>query len=180
MKKLTRYFFNGLIFLVPVVATIYVIYIVFVKIDSLFAFPVPGAGFLITIFVITFIGFIGSNFLTKKLVHLVDLLFSRLPFIKMFYTSVKDLIGAFVGDKKGFNKPVSVTLSDGNKIQVIGFVTSEGLDALGLKDCVSVYLPQSYNFAGNLIIVPKEQVTPLSAESAEVMKFILSGGISAK
>ncbi len=178
MKRLTRYFFNGLIFLVPIVATIYVIYIVFVKIDNLFDFPVPGTGFLITIFIITFIGFIGSNFLTRRLIHLVDMIFSRLPLIKMIYTSVKDLISAFVGEKKGFNKPVAVTLLPGSNVRVIGFVTNESLNELGLTDTVAVYLPQSYNFAGNLIIVPKDQVTPLSVDSAAVMKFIVSGGIA--
>jgi uncharacterized membrane protein len=98
----------------------------------------------------------------------------------MIYTSVKDLIDAFVGDKKGFKKPVSVTLLPGSNVQVIGFVTSESLNNLGLSDCVAVYLPQSYNFAGNLIIVPKEQITPLSADSADIMKFVISGGIAAK
>jgi uncharacterized membrane protein len=180
MRKLTKYFFNGLVFLVPVVVTIYVVYIVFVKIDKLFNFPVPGVGFIITILTITAIGFIGSNFLTRKLIQLVDIIFSRLPLIKMIYTSVKDLIDAFVGDKKGFKKPVSVALSPGSNVQVIGFVTSESLNNLGLSDCVAVYLPQSFNFAGNLIIVPKEQITPLSANSADIMKFVVSGGIATK
>ncbi len=180
MKKLTKYFFNGLVFLVPVVATIYVVYLVFVKIDTLFDFPVPGLGFIITILTITAIGFIGSNFLTRKLVHIVDMIFSRLPLIKMIYTSVKDLINAFVGDKKGFKKPVSVTLLPGSNIQVIGFVTMESLNVLGISDSVAVYLPQSYNFAGNLIIVPKKQITPLSADSGDIMKFVVSGGIATK
>lgn len=177
MRKLTTYFLKGLAFLVPVVATIFVVYIVFVKIDKLFKFPIPGVGFIITIIAITAIGFIGSNFLTRKFVNSVDNLFSRLPLIKMIYTSARDLTSAFVGDRKGF-KPVAVTLSPGSNIQVIGFATKEGLEELGLADNVAVYLPQSYNFAGNLIIVPKEQVRPLSADSAEVMKFVVSGGVA--
>jgi len=177
MKKLTAYFLKGLAFLVPVVATIFVVYIVFVKIDKLFNFKIPGVGFIITIIAITAIGFIGSNFLTRKVVHTIDNLFSRLPLIKMIYTSARDLTSAFVGDRKGF-KPVVVTLSPGSNIQVIGFVTREDLDELGLADSVAVYLPQSYNFAGNLIIAPKEQVRPLNADSADIMKFIVSGGIA--
>ena len=98
----------------------------------------------------------------------------------MIYTSIKDLIGAFVGEKKGFNKPVLVTLLPGSNIQVIGFVTQENLDNLGLIDKVAVYLPQSYNFAGNLIVAPKEQVIPINAERGSVMAFIVSGGITAK
>ena len=180
MKKLTKYFFNGLVLLVPAVATIYVVYIVFIKIDKLYDFPIPGMGFIITILTITAIGIIGSNFLTKKLVYIIDLIFSRLPFIKMIYTSIKDLMYAFVGDKKAFNKPVAVMLSPGSNLKVIGFMTNETLNKLGMSDSVAVYLPQSYNFAGNLIIVPKEQVIPLAADSVDVMKFIVSGGIAAK
>ncbi len=180
MKKLTKYFLNGLIFIVPLVVAIYVVYIVFIKIDSVFAFPVRGIGFVVTITAITLVGFIGSNFLTRKLMHLVDSMFSRLPFIKLVYTSVKDLIGAFVGDKKGFNKPVTVILSPVSNIRVIGFVTSDDLENLGISGNVAVYLPQSYNFAGNLIIVPKEQVSPIDSMSSEVMKFVVSGGIASK
>ncbi len=98
----------------------------------------------------------------------------------MIYTSIKDLIGAFVGDKKSFNKPVLVTLSPVSNIHVIGFLTRESLDNLGLSESVAVYLPQSYNFAGNLIVVPREQVTPLAVESGDIMAFIVSGGVAAK
>ncbi len=180
MKKLTRYFFEGLLFLVPVVATIYVVYIIFMKIDSLFKFTFPGLGFLVTILTIIVVGFVASNFLTSRIVRLVDSIFSRLPLIKMIYTSIKDLINAFVGDKKGFNKPVLVTLSQKMNIQVVGFLTRESLEHLGLSDRVAVYLPQSYNFAGNLVVVPREQVTPLNVESGDIMAFILSGGITVK
>jgi len=178
MKRFTKYFLKGLVLLVPVVVTIYVVYMVFVKIDSLFKFPIPGIGFILTILTITLIGFIGSNILTRKLIGIIDLTFSRLPFIKMIYTSLKDLVEAFVGDKKSFNKPVSVTLMPGSNVQVIGFVTNESLNNLGLSDSVAVYLPESYNFAGNLIIVPKSQITPIDADSGDVMKFIVSGGVS--
>ncbi len=180
MKRLTRYFLEGLLVLIPLVATIYVVYAVFTKIDSIFRFGMPGLGFLVTILTITLVGFISSNFITSWLVRLVEKIFSKLPLVKMIYTSVKDLIGAFVGDKKSFDKPVLVTLSPESNIQAIGFVTRESLENIGLADSVAVYLPQSYNFAGNLIVVPKEQVTPLTAESGDIMAFIVSGGVTAK
>jgi uncharacterized membrane protein len=180
MKKITRYFFEGLLVTVPLVATIYVIYIIFTKIDNLFKFEIPGVGFIVTILSITIVGFISSNFIAGWLVRFIDRIFTRLPLIKMIYTSIKDLIGAFVGDKKSFDKPVLVTLSPDSNIQVIGFVTRESLDNFGLADSVAVYLPQSYNFAGNLIVVPKTQVTALKVESGELMAFIVSGGVTTK
>ena len=178
MKKLTKYFFEGLIFLVPALVTVYVIYFVFSKIDGLFRFRVPGMGFVVTIAAITFIGFVASNLLTRRLLAVVDRSLRRLPLVRMIYMSVKDLTGAFVGEKKRFDKPVLVKLSSGGEVQVIGFVTEESLDAYGLMDSVAVYLPQSYNFAGNLIIVPRDQVTRLKAESGQVMAFIVSGGVT--
>jgi len=180
MKRLTKYFFEGLLVLIPLVATVYVIYVIFTKIDSIFKFALPGMGFVVTLLMITLVGFISSNFIARRLVGLVDTIFTRLPLVKMIYTSVKDLIGAFVGDKKSFDKPVLVTLSPESNIQAIGFITRVSMEKIGFTDKMAVYLPQSYNFAGNLIVVPKEQVTPLAVDSGDIMAFIVSGGVTAQ
>lgn len=180
MTKLTRYFLEGLLLLVPLAATIYVVFAILSRIDSIFRFEIPGMGFLVTILTITVVGFISSNFLTKKLVSLLDRTFARLPFVKMIYTAVRDLMNAFVGDKKSFNRPVLVSLSSTSNINVVGFLTRESLENIGIMDKVAVYLPQAYNFAGNLIIVSREQVTPLKAESGDIMAFIVSGGVATK
>ncbi len=108
----------------------------------------------------------------------VDRLMSRLPLVKMIYTAVKDLIHAFVGEKKGFTRPVSVSLGGG--VKAVGFITSDSLERLGMAGMVAVYLPQSYNFAGNLLMVPKEQVAPVDGDSGDIMAFIVSGGIAKK
>ncbi|HSW64527.1 MAG TPA: DUF502 domain-containing protein [Dissulfurispiraceae bacterium] len=180
MKKLTRYFFEGLLFLVPLVVTLYVLWVVFMKIDGLFQFSTPGLGLLVTLVTITTVGFIASNFFTRWIVLIVDNLFRRVPLVKMIYSALKDLVAAFVGDKKSFQQPVMVELMPGSNVLVIGFITQESLEQFGMTDRVAVYLPQSYNFAGNLIVVPKRQVTPLAADSGQVMAFIVSGGITAK
>jgi len=179
MKRISQYFLQGLLFLVPLVVTIYVIYWVFVKIDGVLSFPVPGVGFIVTAVGITLVGFVASNFLTRNIVHLVDKVFARLPLVKMIYTSIRDLVDAFVGDKKSFNRPVQVMIDKESNLRVLGFATRDNLDAIGIRDSMAVYLPQSYNFAGNLIIVDREQVRPLAADPGEVMKLIVSGGISA-
>jgi uncharacterized membrane protein len=178
MKRISQYFLQGLLFLVPLIVTLYVIYKVFVKIDRLLNFPVPGLGFLVTIVFITLVGFAASNFLTRNIVNLVDKIFARLPLVKMLYTAIKDLVNAFVGDKKSFNRPVQVVIDRESNLRVIGFATRDSLDAIGIKDSIAVYLPQSYNFAGNLIIVDREQVTPMDADPGEVMKLVVSGGVS--
>jgi len=178
LKRLSGYFFRGLIFTIPVVVTIYVFYIIFSEIDRLLGLKIPGLGFLITIALITFIGFLGSNIFAKKLLYLVDKVFGKLPIMRLLYTATKDILTAFLGEKKRFEKPVFVTLIPGNNVKVIGFITKESLDSWGVHNEVAVYLPQSYNFAGNLIVVPKEQVSLINASSSEVMAFIVSGGVT--
>jgi uncharacterized membrane protein len=180
MKRISQYFLQGLLFLIPLFVTLYVIYWIFIKIDRVLDLPVPGLGFIVTIVFITLIGFIASNFLTRNIVHLVDKVFARLPLVKMIYTSIRDLVNAFVGDKKSFNKPVQVAVDRENNIKILGFATRDSLETIGIKDSMAVYVPQSYNFAGNLIIVKKEQVIPLETDPGEVMKLIVSGGVSAR
>jgi uncharacterized membrane protein len=176
---MVRSFFQGLIVLVPMVATIYVVYFVFVKIDGLLNIPIPGLGFVVTLIFITLVGFLASNFFIKRLFDYMENAFTRLPLVKLLYSSIKDLIGAFVGDKKTFNKPVMVTLASEGGPKAIGFMTQESLESLGVADHVAVYLPQSYNFGGNVLLFPKDRVRPLKADGSEVMTFILSGGLSA-
>ncbi|MDD2619557.1 MAG: DUF502 domain-containing protein, partial [Syntrophomonadaceae bacterium] len=184
MKKLSRYFLNGLIFIVPIVLTLYIFYVVFVKIDSLIKIPlpgigtIPGVGFIATIALITLTGMLVSNFITRKLLLLMDNLLNRLPLVKLLYSSIKDLINAFLGDKKTFSKPVIVSLSSDSHAHVLGFITCESLDSFNLPEYVAVYVPQSYNFAGNLLIFPREQVQVLDANSSDVMTFIVSGGVA--
>ncbi|MGW8288278.1 MAG: DUF502 domain-containing protein [Desulfobulbales bacterium] len=179
MKRISQYFLQGLLFLIPLFATIYVIYWIFVRIDGLLNLPVPGLGFIVTLVFITLIGFVASNFLTKKLVHLIDKLFARLPLVKMIYSAIKDLVNAFVGDKKSFNKPVQVIIDKERNVRLLGFATRDNLESLGLNESMAIYIPQSYNFAGNLIIVNRDQVIPLTADPGKVMKLIVSGGVSA-
>lgn len=178
MKRLAGYFFQGLIFLVPIAITVYVFYIIFTKIDSLLGIPIPGAGFFVTIILVIFIGFLASNIFTKKVLNLVDRAFNKVPLIRLLYTATKDLLSAFLGDKRSFEKPVLVTLLPGANVKVIGFITKESLASWGMVNEVVVYLPQSYNFAGQIIVVPNEQVTIINASSSEVMAFIVSGGVS--
>jgi uncharacterized membrane protein len=109
---------------------------------------------------------------------LIEKIFTGLPLVKLLYSAVKDMIEAFAGEKKSFDKPVIATIAPGGVAKVVGFVTQESLENLGLSDYVAVYLPQSYNFAGNVLLFPKEAVKPLSIESSQAMAFIVSGGVS--
>lgn len=178
MKRLIRYFFEGLIFVVPVAVTIYVVYKAFVIVDGWLPIGVRGTGFLIILVGITLIGFLTSNFLTRSVLRFVESILNRLPFVKLLHSSVKDMMTAFVGERKRFDKPVLVEVIPGSGVFAIGFMTKETLDQFNLANEVAVYFPQSYNFAGNLLLYPKSSVKPLNADSPKVMAFVVSGGIT--
>jgi len=186
MKRFLKYFLRGLLIFVPVGLTIFILVYVFTSLDQLFyklcpyEIPIPGLGLLVTIGGILLIGLFASNFIGKKLFGLVDKLFAKVPLVKMLYGAIRDLVEAFAGEKKKFDKPVLVTFGPNSYAKIVGFMTRENLDNLGLKDHVAVYLPQSYNFAGNVLLFPKEAVKPLDIESSEAMTFIVSGGVAGK
>jgi uncharacterized membrane protein len=183
MKTILKYFLRGLLIFVPVGLTIFIIVYVFTSLDKLFRellpfISIPGLGLLVTIGGIFLIGLFASNFVGKKLFGLLDKVFTNVPLVKMLYSAIRDLVEAFAGEKKKFDKPVLVTLGPGCDAKVVGFMTRENLENLGLKNHVAVYLPQSYNFAGNVLLFPKEAVKPLDIESSEAMTFIVSGGVA--
>jgi uncharacterized membrane protein len=178
VSRLFNYFFKGLVFLAPFALTIYVCVRVFTTIDGWLGIPIPGVGFLATILLITLFGYLAQGLLTRSVFGVVERLLDRLPFVRLLYSSTKDLLNAFVGEHKRFDKPVTV-LYAGGPGRAIGFVTQQSLATMGLRDHVTVYLPQSYNFAGQLLIFPTSAVQALDADSADVMAFIVSGGVTA-
>jgi uncharacterized membrane protein len=178
MRRLVNYFFRGLIVTAPVVVTAYVCYRIFAGIDSWLGIPIRGVGFLLTIAVITLAGFLASTILARGLVSALDSVMDRLPFVRLLYSSTRDLLSAFVGEQRRFDKPVLVTLVPGGHARAFGFVTQESLERFGLDRHVAVYLPQSYNFAGSLLVFPADQVQTVPSDSADVMAFIVSGGVA--
>lgn len=176
--KIVRYFFNGTLFIVPLVATVYFIIQSFQWLDSRLALPYPGVGFVIILSAITLFGYLTTNFAFRTVTNWFDLVINRIPLVKLIYSSVKDLMAAFVGDKRKFNKPVLVTINKENTVHRIGFITQSDLSEIGLKDMVVVYFPQSYAFSGDHFLVSKENIKPLDIPGSVAMKFIVSGGIS--
>ena len=176
--KIARYFFNGTLFIVPLVATVYFIIVSFQWLDSRLNLPYPGVGVAIILSVITLFGYFTSNFAFKAFSNWFDRVVNRIPLVKIIYSSVKDLLAAFVGEKRKFNKPVLVTINKENNIHRVGFITQSDLSELGLPEMVVVYFPQSYAFAGDHFVVLKENIKPLDVSGPVAMKFIISGGVS--
>lgn len=181
MDRIFRSFFKGLLIVIPFVLTAMVVVAVVGFVDHIVPArfrPFPGFGVLLTLALVTLVGFGAGNAIGRRVLRILEHGFERTPVVKLVYSSVKDLLGAFVGDKKSFDSPVMVALTEDGNTRALGFVTARHFDDPKLAGHVAVYLPQSYNFAGNLIVVPESRVERIDADSAQFMAFIVSGGVA--
>lgn len=178
MTRLATYFLRGVVLTVPLAVTVWICWIILRTIDGWLGIDIPGAGFVVTMVGITLVGFLGTNLLWNGLMERLEQLLDRLPFVRILYNSTKDLLDAFVGEKRRFDRPVMVAMSADGAVRTFGFITQQSLEKLGLPDDVAVYFPQSYNFAGQLVVVPSSRITRLDAVSSDVLAFIVSGGVT--
>lgn len=177
MKNIWTYFINGFLIFVPVAATVGLVKWAMEFTDGLMPFEAPGLGLVVLILIVFATGFLASNYLGKKLFELLDQFLNRVPVVKLLYTGIKDMVEAFAGNMKSFDRPVLVELiEDGAK--GLGFITRDDATLFGIEDHVAVYFPQSYIFAGQVLIFPTKQITRLDLSSAETMAIIVSGGVS--
>lgn len=178
-KKLLSYLFRGMLLTLPLVLTIYLLYTLITTIDGLLGFSQPGIGLLVSIVGLTAVGFLGTSFIARPIINWFNNALKKLPLIKTIYDAIKDLLSAFVGQKKSFSKAVLVEVGPEAGIKRLGFITEENLSNYGIdEEFIAVYFPHSYNFSGNLYIVPKSKVEFIEAKPADLMKFIVSAGIS--
>ena len=186
MKKLVNYLLQGILYLAPLTITAYIIYAVFMFMDGLlqqyleefFHVKIPGLGFLTLVVFLIFIGYIGKTIIADPLKLIFQNLIKRIPLLNFIYSAIKDLFSAFVGKEKKFNKPVLVRMSGNTELEKLGFITEDNLAILDELDKVAVYFPHSYNFSGELYIVPKTNIKKLKVNSSEMMKFIVSAGLT--
>jgi uncharacterized membrane protein len=195
-RKLFKYFLQGLIILAPITITLWAVLSLFSWVDSILPnfihsiFPrlaldengnprhIPGLGFILVIVIVFVVGYISSSFIVSKLVELFDNILEKTPGIKIIYTTIKDFFEAFAGNKRKFDRAVLVCIESPD-IWRIGFITHEELLEFGLQEYISVYIPQSYAFAGHLYFVKKERVRLITdITSTDAMKFAISGGVT--
>lgn len=178
-RLLIRYFFQGIIVVSPIAITVWATYSIFDIIDKQIPDVPRGVGFLLIISSLIALGWLANTFfISKFLIDLFDNLLERTPFIKFIYTSVKDVVESFMGEKRKFNKPVLVKIRTQPEVFQIGFKTQKELSKLKLEGKVAVYLPHAYAVSGMLMIVDEENVTPLDMDPADAMKMAVSGGIA--
>ncbi len=195
-RKLFRYFLQGLIILAPIGITLWTVLSLFNWVDSILPnfihslFPrlaldengnpkhIPGLGFVLVIVIVFVVGYISSSFIVSKLVELFDNILEKTPGIKIIYSTIKDFFEAFAGNSRKFDRAVLVCIEAAD-IWRIGFITHQELAEFGLQEYISVYIPQSYAFAGHLYFVKRERVRLITdITSTDAMKFAISGGVT--
>ena len=197
LKNLLQYFFQGLIVLAPIGITIWVVLGLFNFVDDILPNiihavapgylskdaagnlnKIPGLGFVVVIALVLLVGWLSSLFVGVRLVSILDSLLEKTPGIKFIYSSVKDFLEAFAGNKRKFDKPVLVNV-DATDVWRIGFITQADTDEFGMPDHVTVYVPHSYAISGITYIVPRERIKPLNnVSAADAMKYTISGGVT--
>jgi uncharacterized membrane protein len=197
LRKLLQLFLQGLIVLAPIGITLWVVVGLFRWVDAFLPnlinslFPnllekdaagnlnnIPGLGFIVVILLVLIVGWVSSLFVVGKLVDVLDTVLEKTPGIKFIYSSVKDFLEAFAGNKKKFDKPVLVNV-DAADVWRIGFITQQSAEEFGLTDHVTVYVPHSYAISGITYIVPRTRIKPLNdVSAAEAMKYTVSGGVT--
>ena len=189
-KKLLQYFLQGILVVAPITVTLYALYAVITSIDSWIPIFTTvdekgvvhvqnyGVGIVVLITVIILVGYFSSFFITGRIISFMDKFMQKTPGIKHIYSTTRDFFEAFAGDKKKFTKNVLANVDD-NDVWRLGFVTREDMEDFGLPGFVSVYIPMAYSVAGNVYVIPKSRVKPIThISSAQTMKFAVSGGVT--
>ncbi len=191
-RKVLGWLLQGVVVVTPLLLTLYLLWLSFSALNQWLFFALgqwlsaylPGdysaglislLGLAAIVGLLILVGAVTGNVLGHWLLALPGRLMQRMPVIKLLYGAIRDLMQAFMGSERKFDRPVRVRLGPG--VHVLGFVTSEDLTRFDCAGQVAVYLPQSFNFAGNLLVVDADTVEPLACSSAELMSFIVSGGV---
>jgi uncharacterized membrane protein len=195
--RLLYFFFQGMVILAPIVITVWAVLSLFNLIDGILPnllhvlFPdlvklnpqgypekIPGLGFLVVVVIVLLVGYISSSFIVSKLVELFDAVLEKTPGVKIIYTTVKDFLEAFAGNKRKFDKPVLVSIESPD-VWRIGFITQTDVSEFGVNEHVAVYIPHSYAFSGITYLVKPDRIRKIEGvSSADAMKFIVSGGVT--
>jgi len=191
MKYLNQIFFKGLIVVLPITLTFYLLFWASINIESLFAsglrlvmghdLYIPGFGIVLTILFIFLVGLLVNNYVTGKFFAWLTQSLEKIPLIKVIYNPLKDLMALIPGRSSDKNKPQKVVLVklDNMGVEVMGLVTREELDELNDNSKVTVYVPFSYMLGGMTLIVSKDKITKVDMQVDQALKLSVTAWIKA-
>ena len=192
VSKLRNYFITGVLVLIPIGVTVYLT-LFFIKIfakilpqeinpNNYLPYSVPGLEIIISIIVITVIGWLSLSFLGKKLVKLVNDIFKRIPFLRTVYSAIGQMTQSFAQSRKSKKKSVVLVEYPRKGSWAVGFATQENTGEIASKtnkNLINVFVPTTPNpTSGFLLMFPKDEIIYLDMSFEDASKFIVSAGTS--
>ncbi len=189
VKKCSQLFFKGLLAILPIALTLYVLYWLGSMAESSLGYLlklilpnslyVPGMGLIAGVVAITAIGLLVNAYVFQRLVKYMESIVSKIPLAKTIYSSIKDLADFASGsNENGLKQVVMVNINP--SIRVLGFLTNDAIDINGSNNMCSVYVPLSYQIGGVTLLLPADEVELIDMDVKEAMQFMLTAGISKK
>lgn len=192
MKHINQIFFKGLIVVLPITLTFYLLFWASVKIESLFGsviewlvgqwLYIPGLGIVVTLIFIFLVGLLVNNYFTGRFFSWLTRSLERVPLIKVIYNPLKDLMALIPGRSSDKSNPQRVVLvpMPGMGVDVLGLVTREELDELPGSNLISVYVPLSYMLGGITVLIEKDKVKKVDIPVDQALKLSVTAWIKAK
>lgn len=182
-RRLYRYFFLGLITILPVALTLYLLFIFLAWTEAIALtfirpfigdFYIPGLGLALGILTILAIGYLVSKERVQRVLLFIEMPFTNLPVVKSIYSSIKSFADYFSSSGKTSSQQVVILRIPGQPMELVGLVTRRGTEGLPegfmAGERVAVYLPMGYMIGGYTVFVPAEWVTPISMSVEEAMR----------
>jgi len=191
MKPISKIFFKGLIAIIPLIFTLYLLFwlagTVELALGNIFKFIFPdswyirGLGVVLGIPLVIFFGAFLESLTFRSLFNNLEELVIQIPVVKSIYTTIRDFSLLFSSKNKGkFKQVVLVNVRPGNG-QQIGFITvsdvGEASPAFITDDQIAVFLPFSYQMGGNTVIISRENVTEIDMSVEDALRFIATAGV---
>mgnify|MGYP000424471216 FL=1 len=192
ISKLRNYFITGVLVLIPIGVTVYLT-LFFIKIFSkilpqeinpnhYLPYSIPGLEIIISIIVITVVGWLSLSFLGKKLVKLVNDIFKKIPFLRTVYSAIGQMTQSFAQSRKSKKKSVVLVEYPRKGSWAVGFATQENTGEIASKtnkNLINVFVPTTPNpTSGFLLMFPKDEIIYLDMSFEDASKFIVSAGTS--
>ncbi|PLX49470.1 MAG: hypothetical protein C0613_07590 [Desulfobulbaceae bacterium] len=192
LRTFNKTFFTGLVALLPITATIYLVVWVVGAAETFFGTMLqllvpeqwyrPGMGVVASLAIIFAVGLLLQSLLIKRLAAVFESIIYRVPLIKSIYGSTREFVTFLLqGQSQGPRQVVAVTLT--NQMTLVGFVTKRDLSFINssaVSGKVAVYFPMSYQIGGYTAMVPSDQLIPLDMPMDQAMRFVMTAGIIEK
>ena len=190
-KSIRNYFIAGVVVLIPIGITVYLTLFT-IKVSSkilpkelnpnhYLPYDIPGVEIIISIFLITLIGWLSLSFIGRRLLKLFEDILKRIPILRTIYSAITQMTETFT-KSEGNTKNVVLVEYPRKGTWAVGFATKENTSGIADKakqDLVNVFIPTTPNpTSGFLLMFPKKDVIYLDITFEQASKFIVSAGTS--